>query len=105
MTIVKKKQLKNNTYKTITIYLKGGGFGIKFFEPFEDYEEYVKEVFDEIEHETANEKDAETDARKYGTPVNKTTKAMFDIHTKEVIIEQFNKDEVQVDAYGFWRVK
>jgi uncharacterized protein (DUF1919 family) len=42
--IVKKKKLKNNTYKIISYDFVGGGIGVEFFKPFEPFEEYILEM-------------------------------------------------------------
>lgn len=41
--IVKQKQLKKNTFKIITIWCKNGGFVLEFFEPYDDYDKYIRE--------------------------------------------------------------
>jgi hypothetical protein len=41
MSIVKPKQLKNNTFKILTIFFKKGGFGLEEYRPYEPYEEFI----------------------------------------------------------------
>jgi len=49
MTIVKQKQLKNNTYKILTIWFKNGGFSLEFFIPYEQWEEFIQYYKNECE--------------------------------------------------------
>jgi hypothetical protein len=51
MTIVKPKQLKNNTYKILTIWFKKGGFALDFFSPYEPYEEFIEYFKNECEND------------------------------------------------------
>ena len=49
MAIVKQKQLKNNTFKILTIWFKKGGFGLEYFRPYESYEKFIQYFKDECE--------------------------------------------------------
>lgn len=51
MAIVKQKQLKNNTYKILTIWFKKGGFGLEFFRPYEPYIEFIEYFRNECEND------------------------------------------------------
>jgi hypothetical protein len=37
MTECKIKKFKNNTFKMVIIWMKGGGFCIEFFKPYENF--------------------------------------------------------------------
>ena len=70
---VKKKKLKNNTYKIITWYYKGGGGGggggVEFYEPFEDFISDISE----------------------------------DEYVEKIEYQQFDKTIVRTDKTGVWR--
>ena len=44
LMIVKKKQLKDNTYKIITAKFKHGGISVESYQPYQDYKTYIQEI-------------------------------------------------------------
>ena len=91
--VVNKKKLQKNTYKVIDFKIAGGGTGVQFFEPFEDYTECIDEL------ETINVRDL--------TPKNINKIKSEDLlkyrYYYDVHYHQFTKDEIEEG--DVWRVK
>lgn len=103
--IVKPKKLKNNTYKIISSYLEGGGFSIKFFDPYEKTEDdkeayivYLDYLNNEIETENIEYNKMKKEER--GEELKKPI-----YFTKNIVCEQFTNEDVDIDKNGVWRIK